>query len=272
MKILTYNVHGWQTPDGGPNVEQIAEVIAGAGADLVGLNEVFHPAPAAAPAAAGALPWLAERLGMSYAFAATQAADPAPRHPPYGNALLSRWPIVAHAAHHLSPAASYGKRGLLEARVRLPAGPALTIYVTHLDHRSEELRLGQWTSALTWLARDRDRLHLVLGDFNALAATDYAAPGAVDRLAAYQAARGWPIAAFDVIGRVLAAGYADAYAAAAGRAAAGATLPAADPERRIDYIFLPAPFVSALRGCAPVRSPLTARASDHLPVLAEIDG
>ena len=44
MKVLTYNVHGWLTPDGGAaNVDMLAEVIAATGADVVGLNEVFHP-------------------------------------------------------------------------------------------------------------------------------------------------------------------------------------------------------------------------------------
>ena len=44
MKFLTYNVHGWLTPDGSAsNVDLLVEVIAATGADLVGLNEVFHP-------------------------------------------------------------------------------------------------------------------------------------------------------------------------------------------------------------------------------------
>jgi endonuclease/exonuclease/phosphatase family metal-dependent hydrolase len=268
VKVLTYNVHGWQAPDGGPNVEMVAEVIAASGADIAGLNEVFHPVPETAPA----LVRVAEQLGMRCAFGATQPADPKPAHPPYGNAILSRWPIMAHAAHHLDPAASYGKRGMLEARILLPSGRPFTVYVTHLDHRSEDLRVGQWAAADTWLGRDRGRLHLVLGDFNALAATDYEAPGAVERLAAYQAAQGWPVAAFDLIGRVLKSGYADAYVAAGGGQAAGATLPASAPERRIDYIFLPSSFVPSLRSCAPIVDARTEKASDHLPVLAEIDG
>lgn len=268
MKVLTYNVHGWIAPDGGLNVDRVAEVIRRADADVVGLNEVFHPLPAGD---LPALARLAQQLDMQFAFGPTQPSDPHPNHPPYGNALLSRWPIMAHAAHHLMPAVSYGKRGLLEARILLPAGRQLTIYVTHLDHRSEEARMGQWASADTWLGRDRGRLHLALGDFNALAEADYAAPGALEQLRAYQEAQGWPVPAFDLIGRALKSGYVDAFVAAGGAAAKGATWPAQAPERRIDYIFLPRAFADALRSCAPLTGPLVAEASDHLPVLAEID-
>jgi endonuclease/exonuclease/phosphatase family metal-dependent hydrolase len=268
VKVLTYNVHGWIAPDGGPNVDRVAEVIARSGADIVGLNEVFHPVDAGASAA---LARLAETLGMTFAFGATQSSEPNPGHPPYGNAVLSRWPIMAHAAHHLAPAVLYGKRGLLEARILPPSGRPLTVYVTHLDHRSEEVRLAQWVSADTWLARDRGRFHLALGDFNALAASDYVAPGALERLAAYQQEQGWPVPSFDLIGRVVKSGYADAYCAAGGAEAGGATWPAGAPERRIDYIFLPRGSAASVRSCAPLDASFVTAASDHLPVLAEID-
>ena len=184
MKVLTYNVHGWLTPDGGAaNVGMLAEVIAATGADVVGLNEVFHPWHASA---GPALKDLADSLGMTYAFGPTLPAQPAPTAVPYGNALLSRWPILAYATHHLAPTVSYGRRGLLETRVLLPSGQPFTVYVTHLDHRSEAIRLEQWASANAWLLRDRGRPHLLLGDFNALAVVDYPAPETVSHLKAYQ--------------------------------------------------------------------------------------
>ena len=267
MRVLTYNVHGWQKPDGGSNVELIAGVIAASAPDLVGLNEVFHPF---GEESQPALEALSSRLGMHFAFGATQPADPT-KHPPYGNAVLSRWPIQAHAAHHLAPVVSYGKRGMLECRVLRPSGSSLTIYVTHLDHRKEQLRLEQWSSANSWLLRDRNRLHLLLGDFNALAATDYPDDAALTRLTAYQAENGWPTPAFDLVQQVLKAGYVDTFVAAGHPPATGATFPADTPERRIDYIFLPAAFASSLRVCVPFSNGAAASASDHLPVLAEID-
>ena len=219
--------------------------------DIIGLNEVFHLQVALNKAP---LDVLAAQFGMYYAFGATQPSDPQ-KHPPYGNALLSRWPIMAHAAHHLAPAVSYGKRGMLECRISLPSGAALTAYVTHLDHRSEQIRVEQWSAANSWLIRDRNRLHLLLGDFNALAETDYADAGAIARLTEYQAERGWPMPAFDVVGQVLKSGYIDCFVAAGNPSAHGATFPAEAPERRIDYIFLPASMWAALRSCAASRSP-----------------
>lgn len=267
MKVLTYNVHGWQSPEGGANLDLVAEVIAASAADVVGLNEVFHPVGAMGDAP---LSILAAQLNMAYAFGPTQPAGPLPNHPPYGNALLSRWPVVAHAAHHLAPAVSYGKRGLLEVRLLLPSGEPFTVYVTHLDHRSEEVRVAQWTAANTWLQRDRGRPHLLIGDFNALAETDYETPDARMRLAAYQAQRGWPAPAFDLVDQVLRAGYIDAFLAAGNDPISGATYPASAPERRIDYVFLPSPLAGALRACAPFAAESGTKASDHVAVCAEL--
>lgn len=266
MRVLTFNVHGWLTADRRPNEDLVAEVIRDAAADIIGLNEVFAPDRSAAY-----LQGVVRRLGMHYAFGATQPADPHPPHPPYGNAVLSRWPIMAHAAHHLPPQVSYGKRGLLEARIAVPGGIPLTVYVTHLDHRAEDVRLAQWSAASTWLARDRGRPHLLLGDFNALAAADYPSPAALEGLAAYQAQQGWPAPAFDLVANVLRAGYADAFLSGGGAVRGGATFPADGPERRIDYIFVPLALAGAVRSCVALEAGAARSASDHLPVLAELD-
>ena len=188
--------------------------------------------------------------------------------------MLSRWPIMAHAAHHLAPAVSYGKRGLLEARIALPSGRSFTVYVTHLDHRSEAHPRGAvgrrptpgccvivagptwcWVTSMRW--RDSTTRRRT----NALGST------------AFQQERGWPVPAFDLVGRVLKAGYVDAFASAGGVAGAGLDLACRHaPERRIDYIFLPASWASALRAVRAAARPGWPRpASDHLPVLAELD-
>ncbi len=268
MRVLTYNVHGWLTPDGGAaNVDMLATVISATGADLVGLNEVFHPWHTAA---GPALKALADSLGMAYAFGPTLPAEPAPDDIPYGNALLSRWPIQAYASHHLAPTVSYGRRGLLEVRVLLPSSQPFTLYVTHLDHRSEAIRLEQWASANTWLLRDRGRPHLLLGDFNALAAADYPTSEDVEQLKAYQIAQGWPVPAFDLTAQVGKAGYVDAFDRSG--LGPGPTWPSAAPERRIDYIFLPEVLADGLASCSCWDSPTARDASDHLPLLAEIAG
>jgi len=264
VKVLTYNIHGWLAPDGEPNLDAVADLIAATGADLVGLNEVFHPHPTGAGAA---LDRLAERLGLHYAFGPTVAANPQPSAPAYGNALLSRGPILAYAAHHLAPMVDYGQRGLLEARVLLPTGRAFTVYVTHLDHRIEDLRLQQWAAAVTWLGRDRARPHLLLGDFNALSAADFADPGALGGIQTVQAERGWAPPSFKLMAQVSKAGYADAFTEAG--SGARDTWPADRPDRRIDYILFPVAWSGGLRACRVWDQPPALTASDHRPVLAE---
>jgi len=264
MKVLTYNIHGWRPADpaGALPLAALAEIIGDAQADLVGLNEVFHPQPAEGGAA---LALLAGRLGMNLAFGPTLSAAESPTGIPYGNALLSRWPIVAFAAHHLAAGTDGERRGLFETRVLLPDRRTFTLYVTHLDHRSEAIRLAQWQAAQSWLIRDRERPHLVVGDFNALAAHDYPDEPAVARLQERRAALGWPPPAFDLVAQIQKAGYRDAFALAG----EGATFPAHAPEIRIDYIFLPSVWADARVRCRRWDHPLAAAASDHLPMFAE---
>lgn len=267
MRVLTYNIHGWRTPtpEAALNLDAVEQVIGDAEADLVGLNEVFHPWPTDEGPALAAL---AARLGLYFAFGPAMKAEQSPSGVPYGNALLSRWPILAYAAHRLGVGTDGEPRGLLEARVRLPNGRPLTLYVTHLDHRSEALRLEQWRAALTWLTRERGRPHLVIGDFNALSARDYPDEEAVRALHAARAAHTWPTPAFDLVAQIEKAGYGDAFALAG--VGDGATFPAAAPEMRIDYIFLPAERAGDLVHCWRWEHPLAAAASDHLPVCAEL--
>ena len=270
MRILTYNIHGWRSPDpaGSFNLDALVEVIGDAQADLVGLNEVYHPFPASGGAA---LALLAGRLGMTFAFGPTLVAARSPTGIPYGNAVLSRWPIVAHAAHHLAAGpkgATSEPRGLLEARLRRPDGRPFTFYVTHLDHRAEAIRLAQWRAASAWLGRDRERPHVVVGDFNALAACDFPTADAVAELQAWRATQGWPAAVFDLVSLVEKTGYRDVCAAIGG--GARATFPATAPRMRLDYIFAPDGAAGDILHCRRWEHPRTPAASDHLPVFAEL--
>ncbi len=266
MRVLTYNIHGWRAtdPDGSFNLAALIEVIGDARPDLVGLNEVFHPQPTEGGAA---LAVLAARLGMHFAFGQTVSAAEASAGIPYGNAVLSRWPIQAFAAHRLAAGTNREPRGLLEARILLPTGRPFMFYVTHLDHRSESVRLTQWRAASTWLTRERGRPHLVVGDFNALAAQDYPDASVVADLRVRRAARSWSAPAFDVIALVEKTGYCDAFVRAG--VGEGATFPACAPEIRIDYIFTPTDWMDGLERCRRWDHPRAAAASDHLPVLAE---
>jgi endonuclease/exonuclease/phosphatase family metal-dependent hydrolase len=69
---------------------------------------------------------------------------------------------------------------------------------------------------------------------------------------------------------VLDGGYVDGYRSACPKGP-GFTFPTWDPHVRLDYVFLPAPLAPRLRACEIVKTPDTSAASDHLPLLAELD-
>lgn len=283
MRVLTYNIHGWRTIAGLSNLDAVAQAIADTNADIVGLNEVFYPRVVEG-ANEPALEALATRLGMHFVFGPCMrwpAQDNLPADA-YGNALLSRWPILASAAHHLTPVPDKEQRGLLEARIELPTGQPFTAYVTHLDHKDEEARLIQLRALRTWTVRDRNRPHLVMGDFNTLSPWDFASGS--DSLtelgqASDQASETVHIEApqmqphkesFKVVAQMEKAGYIDAYAQV-GAPGKGSFLGPGFPPFRIDYIFLSDTLAPALTAAQIWQETPGQEASDHRPVLAEFD-
>ena len=279
MRVMTYNVHGWRTPGGKPNLDALSRVIRESGADIVGLNEVFHPRVVEGGGELPALQALAQGLGFYFVFGPCMrwpATDTLPESS-YGNALLSRWPIIASAAHHLTPIDGLEMRGLLEGRILLPDGRTFTAYVTHLDYTDEANRLVQLRALRSWTVRDRSRPHLVMGDFNAINLWDYA--GREDAFAALAAqpmsahmAAGTNGSAKDgpqVVAQMEKAGYVDAFTRFG---TPGQTSFLLSPEpMRIDYIFASDPLLPHITGCRILTEMADYDASDHLPVMAEID-
>lgn len=279
IKIVTYNIHGWRTADGKPNLDGVTDVLRAIDADIIGLNEVYYPRVVQGDARP-ALEALAARLGMHFVFGPC-LRWPAEQDIPadaYGNALLSRWPIIASSAHHLTAKeedkegvlAGREQRGLLEGRILLPDGRTFTVYVTHLDHKSETARMVQLRVARTWLVRDRNRAHLVMGDFNAVSRWDWPE----ERLAAL---RGQPTsqsggAAGDddkgpqVVEAMEKAGYVDLYRRFG--EPGGVTFPAQDWPMRIDYFFASQSLAPMVTNCTIWTE--SDGVSDHRPVLAEL--
>ncbi len=284
MKIATYNIHGWRTRDGAPNLDAVARVLGEIDADIVGLNEVFYPR--VVPNEAGndrpALEILAGRLGLHFVFGPCvrwPAQDELPADA-YGNALLARWPIVAAAAHHLTPKEpaqaarldGLETRGLLEGRVILPSGQPFTAYVTHLDHTGEGTRLVQLRTLRQWTVRDRNRPHVVVGDFNAISPHDATRHALrLDELASQEPRQNLTGdgEGLRVVAEMEKAGYVDAFRRAGGPPQ-NSYIPADWPVR-IDYIWLSAPLIDALQSCKIIEEPEGEEASDHRPVVAAFE-
>lgn len=277
MRIVTFNIRGWRTLDGKPNLDGLIAALQAIGGDVIGLNEVFYPR-AVAGDSHPALTRLADALGMHHVFGPClrwPAQDDMPATA-YGNAILSRWPIIASAAHHLTSKEEdpHGlllereQRGLLEARILLPDGKTFTVYQTHLDNNGEATRAIQLRIARTWLVRDRNRPHVVMGDFNTVSAWDHAAtPAALAAAVAVDhGPRLCPLEELQVVAQMEKAGYADLYRQF-GTPGARTFLPAALP-LRIDFIFASQPLAAHIAACTIAQH--VDGISDHRPVLADL--
>jgi exodeoxyribonuclease-3 len=74
----------------------------------------------------------------------------------------------------------------------------------------------------------------------------------------------------DTVRRLLDAGYRDGFRTLHPQER-GYTFPVWDPHVRLDYFFLPERHAARLNACEVVNTPEAAHASDHFPLLAQID-
>ena len=151
MLFCTYNIHYGVGSDGKYDVPRIADAIADA--DIMCLQEVTRGFPDNNYADHTAE--IGKRLNRYYRFhgpmeadASTVAADGAitSRRRSFGNAIVSRWPILWSRGVMLPKARMSDtfdlQRGYIEAAIAVPSGP-LRIYCTHLSHVSPKQRLPQ---------------------------------------------------------------------------------------------------------------------------------
>lgn len=107
---------------------------------------------------------LADALGYRYVFSSTDPPGQARR---YGNAVLTRHPILAHDWKALEPLDD--SRTALHVRIDVD-GRAVNLYDTHLHWTDEggTIRRRQVTGLLDFIAGTRDDApSIVMGDFNA---------------------------------------------------------------------------------------------------------
>jgi endonuclease/exonuclease/phosphatase family metal-dependent hydrolase len=237
LRVMTYNIHHGLSADNRVDLQAIVDVIAAENPDVIVLNEVNRAR--ATNGFVDTLALVSQRLGMRFVFGANY------RDGQYGNALLSRYPILEWDNTHYTRD-STEVRGLLRAVVQVPGGP-LTFYATHLDHLSgpEHARAEQVGEALAlWAGEPRA---VLLGDLNA-------EPQAPELQPIYEAG---------FVDALAATGQDDAFTFWDPPQSVHSANPCSH-QRRIDYIFL-TPDLSPLRAWV-----VPSRASDHLPVLVEV--
>lgn len=241
VRVATFNIHHGVGTDGRLDLGRTADVIAGTGATVVGLQEVDRTWSSRSGWADQAT-WLGDRLGMDVVHGATIDRDPpdpaAPDGPRrrYGNALLSAHPVASWRAIRLPGSTRREARGLVHAVVDVHGTP-VQVAVTHLQNRSRRERGEQAAHLADLLTRDgRPASTVVLGDMNA-------GPDAPET-------------------RALTAVLVDVWAAVGD--GPGHTFPARHPVARIDHVLV-SPDVTALTA-----EVVDTRASDHRPVVAEL--
>ena len=122
MKIVTYNIHKAQGMDGKVSIKRIADVLAAVNADIVALQEVFG----LCDAHEGQVERLADHLGLQPAFGCTRHHEGRP----YGNAILTRFPITRYHEMDIS-LAKRERRGCIRADLETPKG-ALHVFNIHM--------------------------------------------------------------------------------------------------------------------------------------------
>src|SRR5512138_1767185 len=159
MRVMSWNVHSMRGADARCDPERIARVIADAGVDVAGLQEVWAPASRGERDGAERL---ARLTGLSGAFGPTLR-----RHGgDFGNAILSRHPVEATRTYDLS-VRGREPRGCIRADVATAAS-RVHFFAVHLGlHWRERRRQAAQLLSADILRDAALSFPLVLvGDFN----------------------------------------------------------------------------------------------------------
>lgn len=167
LRILSYNIHHAEGVDGRLDLARIANVIAQSQADLVALQEVDRNVARSenVPQPEG----LAKQLQMHVAFGGNITLQGGQ----YGNAVLSRWPII-RSHNHLLPNHDEGEqRGVLQVEIQAPDKTSFVLLATHFDHRREDAeRFASAKFVNDLLVRQQQssspQIWLLAGDCNAM--------------------------------------------------------------------------------------------------------
>lgn len=156
LRLVTYNIHKCRGMDGRTRPDRIVEVLAKLDADIIALQEVVG----AGPDEEGQAAYLGARLGMGWVMNATRLL----RGKAYGNAVLSRWPIVEDYCCDLSVAARE-PRGCQRVDIDV-AGKTLHVFNVHLGTAVRERRTQAPLLAEFVADPQVPGPKVLLGDFN----------------------------------------------------------------------------------------------------------
>jgi endonuclease/exonuclease/phosphatase family metal-dependent hydrolase len=231
LTVLTYNIYHGEDANGKSNLDAVAGIINSLGPDVVALQEVDNKTTRAKGLDLTAE--LSERTGMEGVFG--KAMDYAGGG--YGEAVLSRLPILDTKNNPLPHTPKAEPRAALEVHVQLPAGGKLVFVGTHLDHQRDQKNRTMQASRIKELYEGYELPIILAGDLNAVPGSD-----PINLLS-----REWSYA---------------------GQGEAKSTFPSVKPRRKIDYImYKPKDRWRVIE----IRVIDEKVASDHCPVLAVLE-
>jgi endonuclease/exonuclease/phosphatase family metal-dependent hydrolase len=231
LRVMTYNIHHGEGLDGQVDLLRIAQLIQREGADIVALQEVDKGVARTArrdfPAELAALTGMACVFSNNFAF---QGGE-------YGNAVLTRFPVLRVANTPYQMLREGEQRGLMQLVLEIH-GRELVFMNTHIDYRPDDaermLNVGEIETRLKLYA---GRPIMLCGDFNTTPESR--------------------------VCRRLSESFEDSWARAG--QGDGFTIPASQPTKRIDYIW-----ITKDKSLEPLKVWVPqSDASDHLPVVAE---
>lgn len=170
VRVATYNVHFWHSPDLRYNFDAMMQTIGAINPDILILQEV----------ALDNLPRIIHefnKLGFTYAeHTFYKAADYA--NSPFGNVIISKYPLAQHPinkAFYIDKHRGGEQRGYLRHAFYLPNNKKITIYGTHLDVHDETEDRRAWEVEELVMMADKDTSEniMIAADFNAVRARDY---------------------------------------------------------------------------------------------------
>jgi endonuclease/exonuclease/phosphatase family metal-dependent hydrolase len=229
FRVMTYNIHHGEGTDGKVDLERIAALIKSERADIIALQEVDRGV--ARSGRRDLVAELARLTGMNGRFEKNidhQGGE-------YGNAILTRFPILEEKNAHYPMLRQREQRGLI-CTVLDVDGERMLFMNTHMDYRSVDAERLANVAQIKQTLNEFPGLPVIFcGDFNDT-------PGG----RTYKLLSGFLTDAWKMVGR-----------------GNGFTFSSASPVKRIDHMWIS-------KDVHPAKAwILQSEASDHLPMLAE---
>ena len=161
LRILSYNIHHAEGVDGKLDVPRIAQVILSVEPDLVALQEVDKNTTRTGKVNQDIE--LANITKMNSVFGSNITFQGGQ----YGNAILSKFPIIKNKNFLLPNVDSGEQRGLLRSQIQISNKENVLFFSTHLDHRrSDTERLASAEAINQIISLDNKSPAILAGDFN----------------------------------------------------------------------------------------------------------